>query len=384
MIRYYDLAGVVSIPEEELEIVENQSFEGDPTACFKMAMVYLHRHPCDDYIEQAHELLKTASAGGVADADAAIGMMMFKGQIEPYDPLQAAKVIEKAILNKSVLAVAFQLRNILYGRYGYKQNTEKAAEMVDQLMETMPNPYWYGLKGEVLAYQNKNIESEEWFEQAVNAGLVSYYSDLAIARGLDDECIFRDYDAFSQTALEGGEAGDAMCFYHYVLTRIPEYDDIEDPDTREEYRSLIIAGLEEKAELSHAMSMELLGDIYKDGMMDIPVDHSKAWSYYVQGSEYYRDSCFEKMYDMLEADQITLGSMSKDEAMDLCMINGARLHNRNLLIATVGAYRHGRLTQFAREIELYHIPAYEALPDEDPFDFEDEDLDDDGRFDAWA
>ena len=31
----------------------------------------------------------------------------------------------------------------------------------------------------------------------------------------------------------------------------------------------------------------------------------------------------------------------------------------------------------------FHIPAYEAISDDEPLD-EDEDIDDDGRFDAWA
>lgn len=361
MIRYYDLGSICSIPAEELESVEEQANAGDPVSCCKLALILLAMHDTDDYIERAHELLKTASAAGVADADAAIGIMMFKGQIEPYNPLEAASVIEKAILANSTLAVAFQLRNILYGRYGYTQNIEKVATIVDNLINSMPNPYWYGLKGEVLSYQNKHIESEEWFQKAVDAGLVSFYSDLALARGFDDECNYRDYQAFADTTLEGHAAGDATCFYFYVLDRMPEYDQFEDPETREEFRSAIIQGLEEKADEHHALSMELLGDIYREGQMDVPVDMVKAWKYYMQGSGYYRDSCFEKMYDMLDAGQIELAAMSKEDAMDLCMMNGARLHNEKLLRAAVEAYKKGRLTRFAREIELYHIHAYNAL-----------------------
>jgi hypothetical protein len=90
------------------------------------------------------------------------------------------------------------------------------------------------------------------------------------------------------------------------------------------------------------------------------------------------------MYDMLQTNEIQLGQMSNEEAMDLCMINGARLHDARLLVATVEAYKHGRLTQFAREIEMFHIPAYDAIPDDEPLDDEEEGPDDDGRFDAWS
>ena len=113
-------------------------------------------------------------------------------------------------------------------------------------------------------------------------------------------------------------------------------------------------------------------------------DPIKAWEYYVRGSGFMHASCFEKMYDMLLTNEIQLGQMSNEEAMDLCMINGARLHNARLLVATVEAYKHGRLTRFAREIEMFHIPAYDAIPDDEPLDDEYEEPDDDGRFDAWA
>jgi hypothetical protein len=132
------------------------------------------------------------------------------------------------------------------------------------------------------------------------------------------------------------------------------------------------------------MSMELLGDIYREGKMDVTADPIKAWEYYVQGSEFRHASCFEKMYDMLLTNEIQLGRISNEDVMDLCMINGARLHNARLLVAAVQAYKHGRLTRFAREIEMFHIPAYDAIPDDEPLDDEYDEQDDDGRFDAWA
>ena len=36
-----------------------------------------------------------------------------------------------------------------------------------------------------------------------------------------------------------------------------------------------------------------------------------------------------------------------------------------------------------KAMRKFHIPAYDAIPDDEPLD-EDEDIDDDGRFDAWA
>lgn len=387
MRRFYSKTGILYVPEEEMNTIKQQAQAGDPSACFKLAQTYIHLHECEDYISSAHKLLLKASEGGVIDADASIAIMMFKGEIEPYDPIAAAKLLEKAINGRSTLAISFQLRNLLYGRYGYRQNIELVKQTVESILANNNDPYWCELMGDVLMTEGKIVESEKWYEKAVEGGEIDSYNNLALARGLDDNANFRDFQAYFNTLMEGDDAGDLMCSYFLMLDNINEWDklDSEDVEARNEYRDLIIKCLELNADLYHEMSIELLGDIYREGQLGIPADPLKAWEYYLKGSEFMKAECYEKMYDMLLTKEIELAKMSNEDAIDICMINGARLHNKKLLVAAVEAYRHGRrLTQFAREIELYHIPAYEALPDDEPLDEDDDHPDDDGRFDAWA
>ena len=385
MRRFYTLAGILSLSDEEKKIIRQQALEGDPVACYKLAEIHLHLHDCGDYVASAHELLRKASEGGVADADATIAIMMFRGEIEPFDPVAAAKRMEKAINNRSDRGIAFHLRNLLYGMYGYEQNIDLVKQTLDRFLSQGEDPYWCALMGDLLTAEGKIVESQQWYEKAVAGGENSAYADLAVARGLNDDYSFRDYEAYNGTLMEGNDAMDPMCMYYFILDKIESYYDIdpEDKDARDEYRQMIIHALELNIEYCNPMSMELLGDIYREGKIDVPADHVKAWGYYLQGSEFMQASCFEKMYDMLLTNEIQLGQMSNEEAMDLCMINGARLHNARLLVATVEAYKHGLLTRFAQEIEMFHIPAYDAIEDDEPLD-EDEYIDDDGRFDAWA
>ena len=385
MRKFYNLAGILSISAEEKELIKQRALKGDPVACYKLAEIYLHLHECDDYASSAHELLQKASEGGVADADASMAIMMFRGEIEPFNPVAAAKRLEKAINNRSDLGMAFQFRNLLYGRYGYEQKIDLVKSTLETLLSKGEDPYWCALMGDVLMTEGRITESQQWYEKAVAGGENSAYGDLALARGMDNDGSFRDYEAFEETLMEGNGAMDPMCMYYLSIDKISSYYDIDPESTedRDEYRQMIIDALKLIVEWCNPMSMELLGDIYREGKMDVPVDLVKAWGYYVQGSEFMHASCFEKMYDMLQANEIQPGQMSNEEAMDLCMVNGARLHNTRLLVATVEAYRHGRLTQFASEIEKFHIPTYDAIPDDESLD-EGEDLDDDGRFDAWA
>lgn len=386
MKRFYNLAGILSLSEEEKELIKRQAQKGEPVACFKQAEICLHLHDCDDYASVSHELLRKASDGGVADADAELAIMMYRGEIEPYDPAAASELLETAVNKRSYLGTLFQLRNLLYGRYGYQQNIDHVKNILEELLSDGEDPFWCALMGDLLMAENRIVESEQWYEKAVAGGENSAYGDLALARGMDDGWNYRDYQAFIDTLMEGNEARDPMCMYFFVLDKISDYDDYdpEDADGRSEYRELIIKALELNVKDCHPMSMELLGDIYREGRMDIPADPVKAWEYYLKGSEFMHASCFEKMYDMLLTNEIQLGQTSNEDVMDLCMINGARLHNVRLLVATVEAYKHGRLTRFAREIEMFHIPAYDAIPDDEPLDDEYDEPDDDGTFDAWA
>ena len=151
MRKFYTLAGILSISEEEKELIRQQALEGDPVACYKLAEIHLHLHKCEDYVASVQELLQKASEGGVADADATMAIMMFRGEIEPFDPVAAAKRLEKAINNRSDRGIAFQLRNLLYGRYGYEQNIVLVRQTLDQLLS----------QGEEASLFNQKIHTQQ-------------------------------------------------------------------------------------------------------------------------------------------------------------------------------------------------------------------------------
>ena len=246
MRRFYTLAGILSLSEEEKELIRQQAQEGDPVSCYKLAEIHLHLHDCEDYVASARELLQKASEGGVADADATIAIMMFRGEIEPFDPAAAAKLLEKAINNRSDRGTAFHLRNLIYGRYGYEQNIDLVRQTLGQLLSQGDDPYWCALMGDLLMAEGKVVESQQWYEKAVAGGETSAYADLAVARGINDDYTFRDYEAYYDTLMEGNDAMDPMCMYYFILDKIESYYDIDPEDTqaRDEYRQLIIHGLE--------------------------------------------------------------------------------------------------------------------------------------------
>ena len=93
---------------------------------------------------------------------------------------------------------------------------------------------------------------------------------------------------------------------------------------------------------------------------------------------------FEKMFAMVHDHYID----AEQSFCDHLAINGARLGSKKLLAETVMAYTHGRLTEYAAEIEQYYCPVFDSddftIDDDNNGDETPEPTDDDGRFDAWA
>ena len=53
MRRFYTLAGILSLSEEEKELIRQQAQEGDPVACYKLAEIHLHGSLHDQWCKTA-------------------------------------------------------------------------------------------------------------------------------------------------------------------------------------------------------------------------------------------------------------------------------------------------------------------------------------------
>ena len=131
-------------------------------------------------------------------------------------------------------------------------------------------------------------------------------------------------------------------------------------------------------ELGSTQATRLLGDIYQAMAEEDEDNYLKAWEYYNTGARHGSGECMEKLFDMAEKGDVEISERRKG----YIAICGARLESQKLINAVVEAYKHGRLTEFAAEIEQYYIPAYDPDFEEE---MEEEELpDDDGRYDAFV
>lgn len=64
------------------------------------------------------------------------------------------------------------------------------------------------------------------------------------------------------------------------------------------------------------------------------------------------------MYDMVLQGQVDRGA-NRQEYLEQFAVFGARMRNAHMQDETVRMYRNGRLTRYAAEIEMFHLPEVE-------------------------
>lgn len=379
---YTDMGVRQCVNADDIDMLDKLAQTGDPIACYKLAKVDLAYRFEQDSVDTAYGLLKKAQAGGVVEADVEIALMYFRGEIEPYNPKEGERLLMSALEKKNEYAAYVYLMNLIFGRYGYSVEVDLADRTLDALMVQSDNPHWYRLKGDTQLAMKNIHEAEQWYKKAVESGIVEAYSDLAIVRGLDDEGEITDWAVYTATIEEGADKGDMLSLHFMTLNLCSAYDEI-DPDDKEERDSCRESIIECLECCNIGMSYKLLGDIHREGQYGVTVDYLKAWEYYEKGARFNMASCYEKMHDMLRCKEVT--GENSEETMYVYALLGARLQSKRMIVETVEAYKRGHLTQFAAEIEMYHIPAYNAIPDDEELDDDEDELpDDDGRYDAWA
>lgn len=361
MRRFYTLAGVRNISDKEIRAIRRKAKSGDPVACYQLAQLEMAWHWEENYAEVADDLLLIAQNGGVEDAYILKALMLYRGEGE-YNPEKAESLIAAGFDKRNEYAMFTQLTNVIYGRFGHEKKLEVADNILKMLLDNDDCPHWHMLRGDALYALGKREEAVYHYEQALEGGLTEVYGDLAIARGIELDGTLVDWDAMMDTLEEGNEVADVASMYYTALEDCSQYEQCEDDETdqKDTLRELILTYLQECSDYKHICANELLGDIYREGLYDVPIDYRKAYDHYSMGANYNGGSCYSKLHQMLSNGEISMKS-GKQEALDLFALLGARLHEEDMIIETIKAYRAGRLADHAAEIEKYHLPAYRNL-----------------------
>lgn len=365
------------LDSESVALIEKCAAENNRHALFALGRYHLAKMPAPDSVDRARECFAKARSLGLAEASVAIANMYAYGDMGMVDRLKFRTCLDEALRQGCEYAAECVLRYTIFGLHGFDEDPGKAVGMADALIaedaarygEEDVNPLWFYWRASA-KLRLKDMEGVEADARtAAEKGVADAWCDVALVHS-------SDIDEFMKTLEKGSNARSGYSVYMLAKTAGEDYDDLPSV-SRAEMRELLIECLEDAFSKGCAAAALELGDSCQYGYYGVDKDRLKAWEWYAKGALLGNSACYERMFDM-----VRYGAIEKEQDFaDMLALNGTRMGSDALMKETVSAYRQGRLTEFAAEIEQYYMP---LVGDDDETD-EDEDMpDDDGRFDAYS
>ena len=377
---FYTRCSIFMLSPDTIEQVKQAADKGNACAQFAYGRHLIVTNPNEQSKELSLEYFGKAQQQGLPDAIAAISEAWRYGDFGIVDHSKAKQAVNQALQLRSEYAAFSQLKTMVLGD---DDQLEKALIVIDALIELnaqreMPFALWHYFKGVAHCTMGDIEEAEKHLTFACNQGNIDAWLERAVnAGGFDENGDIADNEAYVKALREGAEHHNPECRTLLAWDAILQFDEHPSQERTPQLAQTIIDELQQCTRYGSKTACELLGDIYLNGWLQLSPDVDLAWRWYAQSAIWHCDTAYEKMYEMVHDH---LKDVEQDFS-DMLAISGARLGSKRLLAATVIAYTHGRLTEYASEIEQY----YEPIFDDPAFTLDTDDApDDDGRYDAWV
>lgn len=377
---FYTRCSIFMLSPDTIEQVKQAADKGNACAQFAYGRHLIVTNPNEQSKDLSLEYFGKAQQQGLPDAIAAISEAWRYGDFGIVDHSKAKQAVNQALQLRSEYAAFSQLKTMVLGD---DDQLEKALIVIDALIELnaqreMPFALWHYFKGVAHCTMGDIEEAEKHLTFACNQGNIDAWLERAVnAGGFDENGDIADNEAYIKALREGAEHHNPECRTLLAWDAVLQFDEHPSQERTPQLAQTIIDELQQCTRYGSKTACELLGDIYLNGWLQLSPDVDLAWRWYAQSAIWHCDTAYEKMYEMVHDH---LKDVEQDFS-DMLAISGARLGSKRLLAATVIAYTHGRLTEYASEIEQY----YEPIFDDPSFTLDTNDApDDDGRYDAWV
>ena len=377
---FYTRCSIFMLSPDTIEQVKQAADKGNACAQFAYGRHLIVTNPNEQSKELSLEYFEKAKQQELPDAIAAISEAWRYGDFGIVDHSKAKQAVNQALQLRSEYAAFSQLKTMVLGD---DDQLEKALIVIDALIELnaqreMPFALWHYFKGVAHCTMGDIEEAEKHLTFACNQGNIDAWLERAVnAGGFDENGDIADNEAYIKALREGAEHHNPECRTLLAWDAVLQFDEHPSQERTPQLAQTIIDELQQCTRYGSKTACELLGDIYLNGWLQLSPDVDLAWRWYAQSAIWHCDTAYEKMYEMVHDH---LKDVEQDFS-DMLAISGARLGSKRLLAATVIAYTHGRLTEYASEIEQY----YEPIFDDPAFTLDTDDApDDDGRYDAWV
>lgn len=382
---FYLRSTVFMVSDDSIAMIKQAADAGNRYAQFAYGRYHVLKEVEENSGTISLKYFQMAQEQGLSDATAAIAQAWDCGDMGMVDRSKAQQLLLEAFEHKSDFAAVIQLKHLLFGHHGSKPQPQLALEIARLLRDRdaksgTPSGIWLFYYALALNDLGKSDEACHYFAHAARMGVVDAWYDLALPKyRLDDDNKVIDPDSLKEALNEGIRHHCSDCLTMLAAIEYDEFSSLSDEQRSDELAAGIVSMYEKAYSWGDACGALMLGDIFFYGDINQEENDNTAFSWYAKAALWDNQQAYEKMFAMVHDHYIDVELSFSDNLA----LNGARLGSKKLLAETVMAYTHGRLTEYAAEIEQYYCPVF----DSDDFIIDDdtpEPPDDDGRFDAWA
>lgn len=334
-------------PEMVQKLKENS--KSDPYAAYGYGRWLALVNPGGNSLKEAEDLLGWAGSKGVQDAYAALSELFFDGRTKEDKamPEMHAYLMESSYKQGSELAQYLTLENMLYGDYGYKEDAETVADILQKHLEKNPDsdPIYYDLLGQALEDTDREA-AEKAFRTSLERGNTESYYSLAYLY----ETAGEQAKAW-EIAAEGVRNGAVNCHRFKAGMAQEDFEKLSAPEQEALHRE-IARGLDYAIAHQDSYACYLKGTLLFFGCLGFPEDEDAALVPLERGCEMGVGNCWWLKAAILKAK----GMKGVEETALRALRRGNR--EKLSLEQVARGYVSGVLSQYADEIEKLWLREY--------------------------
>ena len=362
------------------DYIKQLADKGNPWMQYAWARFNDCTAPGPDSVTIAQEYYNKAVEAGISDARMCLAYMWRDGDFGTVDLNRYKTEMKKSAEEESEMALQQIIRDMTFGQYGSKKDTDRALDMLSRFIDESCrkgiyiDPRYYTLMGVVTEEAGRPQEKLKWYKKGFEEGDLSAFIFYLYAECFNEEYEITDKERFEELVLEGENLCCAEAFENLLLVISEESFNEYDAQLREEITETLKTELKTAYLLGDDYAAYRLGHAYYYGEYGFEQDYAEAFRWFSRGAILRSAYSYGMLAQMIEDGNHPEG---KDpEKMHEYQIRALRLGDDDMLEKVICAYEDGYLAAYASEIEQYYYPRL--------VDLNRIEEDDDGRFDAWS
>lgn len=349
-------ARVLSISDETVALMRDSD---DPYAAYGYGQWLRYTNRDKDALKTAEQKLTYAASHNVQDAYVALAEMYYDGSVEEDNARHDLhhQFVQKAYAAGSERAQYHTLLSTVYGHYGYPEDPEMVADILQKHLEKNPgsDPIYWDLLGRAMTNTDPD-QAIRNFKTAIERGNSDSYHRLALLYENNDA---ERYEELTQE----GKAHDCIpCYCAKACTEQETFLELSD-DEQQALHDEIVNDLNYAIDHYYGYACYLLAANIYNGDLGFEQDIAEAIRVLQRGCQLNDDSCFGLLALIHETMDIPEDLRLTPQQIAKLRLEAVRRDNQLVanLEAVARAYVQNLLPEHNAEIELLWLEKYREV-----------------------